>query len=72
VLKAGGLLVIEEPDIRAFGVKLIAFFEKLLLMRSRFLAPDEIVELFADGEKSVRAENSTAWVVIKKAGHAQM
>jgi ubiquinone/menaquinone biosynthesis C-methylase UbiE len=66
VLKPGGLLVIEEPDIRTFGVKLIALAEKLLLMRSHFLTPDKIVNLFFDGEKCIRAEDGTAWVVVKK------
>jgi demethylmenaquinone methyltransferase/2-methoxy-6-polyprenyl-1,4-benzoquinol methylase len=66
VLKPGGLLVIEEPDIRTFGVKLIALAEKLLLMRSHFLTPDQIAKLFVDGEKSIRAEDGTAWVVVKK------
>lgn len=66
VLKPGGLLVIEEPDIRTFGVKLIAIAEKLLLMRSRFLAPDEIVKLFVDGEKNIKIAGGTAWVVVKK------
>jgi ubiquinone/menaquinone biosynthesis C-methylase UbiE len=66
VLKPGGLLVIEEPDIRTFGVKLIALAEKVLLMRSHFLAPDEIMKLFVDGEKRVRAEDGTVWIVVKK------
>lgn len=66
VLKPGGILVIEEPDIRAFGVKLIAIAEKLLLMRSHFLAPDAIMKLFAMGEKSTRSADGTAWVVVKK------
>jgi demethylmenaquinone methyltransferase/2-methoxy-6-polyprenyl-1,4-benzoquinol methylase len=66
VLKPGGLLVIEEPDIRTFGVKLIALAEKLLLMRSHFLRPDQIVSLFEAGEKSIRAEDSTVWIVAKK------
>jgi len=69
VLKPGGVLVIEEPDIRTFGVKLIALAEKLLLMRSHFLAPDQIMELFvnfASGEKKIKAEDGTAWVVIEK------
>ena len=66
VLKPGGVLVIEEPDIRTFGVKLIALAEKLLLMRSHFLDPDQIVKLFADGEKSIRAEDGTAWVIVRK------
>lgn len=69
VLKPGGLLVIEEPDIRTFGVKLIAVAEKLLLMRSHFLAPDKIVKLFANfasGEKQVKTADGTAWVIIEK------
>jgi len=60
------VLVIEEPDIRTFGVKLIAIAEKLLLMRSHFLAPDAILELFKSGEKQVRSEGGTAWVIVKK------
>ncbi len=66
VLKPGGLLVIEEPDIRTFFVKVIALAEKLLLMRSHFLAPDQIVKLFPTGEKSIRSEDGTAWVIIRK------
>ncbi|MGB7875509.1 MAG: methyltransferase domain-containing protein, partial [Anaerolineales bacterium] len=38
VLKPGGRIVIEEPDIHSFYVKLIAVAEKLLLMRSHFLS----------------------------------
>lgn len=66
VLKPGGILVIEEPDIRTFGVKLIALAEKLLLMRSHFLAPDAIMKLFEVGEKEIKANDGTAWVIIKK------
>ena len=66
VLKPGGVLVIEEPDIRILGVKLIALAEKLLLMRSHFLAPDQIAQLLEDGEKKIRAEDGTAWISIKK------
>ena len=66
VLKPGGVLVIEEPDIRTFGVKLIAIAEKLLLMRSHFLAPDAILKLFPSGEKQVKTVDGTAWVIIKK------
>ena len=70
VLKPGGRIVIEEPDIRKFGVKLIAVAEKLLLMRSHFLAPQKIVELFSfdSAGKSVRAAEGNAWVVIEKPG----
>jgi len=66
VLKPGGVLVIEEPDIRTFGVKLIAIAEKLLLMRSHFLAPDAIMNLFDVGEKETRSVDGTAWVIVKK------
>jgi demethylmenaquinone methyltransferase/2-methoxy-6-polyprenyl-1,4-benzoquinol methylase len=68
VLKPGGRIVIEEPDIRKFAVKLIAIGEKLLLMRSHFLAPAEIVDLFAfDSSKaSIFAAEGNAWVVIDK------
>ena len=66
VLKTGGVLVIEEPDIRTFGVKLIALAEKLLLMRSHFLAPDKIEKLFEIGEKKIKAEEGTAWVIVRK------
>lgn len=66
VLKPGGVLVIEEPDIRTFGVKLIAIAEKLLLMRSHFLAPDDIMKLFPSEEKQIKAVDGTAWVIVKK------
>lgn len=66
VLKPGGLLVVEEPDIRTFGVKLIALAEKLLLMRSHFLAPDAIMKLFDGGETITSSKDGTAWVVVKK------
>lgn len=66
VLKPGGVLVIEEPDIRTFGVKLIAIAEKILLMRSHFLAPDEIMKLFDVGERETKSADGTAWVIVKK------
>lgn len=66
VLKPGGLLIIEEPDIRTFGVKLIALAEKLLLMRSHFLAPLQIASLFPADRTRIVAENSNAWIVVKK------
>jgi demethylmenaquinone methyltransferase/2-methoxy-6-polyprenyl-1,4-benzoquinol methylase len=66
VLKPSGLLVIEEPDIRTFGVKLIALAEKLLLMRSHFLLPDQIASLFPSASPNIITENSTAWIVVEK------
>ncbi len=66
VLKPGGILVIEEPDIRTFGVKLIALAEKMLLMRSHFLAPEQIVKLIENVDKKIRYKDDTAWIVFKK------
>lgn len=66
VLKPGGVLVIEEPDIRTFGVKLIALAEKLLLMRSHFLAPNAIAELFKPAKTRIHTVDLTAWVVVEK------
>lgn len=68
VLRPGGRIVIEEPDIRKFGVKLIAVAEKLLLMRSHFLAPQQIVDLFSfdSARASIHATEGNAWVVIEK------
>jgi ubiquinone/menaquinone biosynthesis C-methylase UbiE len=70
VLKPGGRLVIEEPDIRTFGVKMIAVAEKLLLMRSHFLSPEQIAGMFSfDSAKAgIYALEGSAWVVIEKPG----
>jgi demethylmenaquinone methyltransferase/2-methoxy-6-polyprenyl-1,4-benzoquinol methylase len=46
VLKPGGRLVVEEPDIRRPGVQAIALMEKVLVMRSRFLRPDDLAAVF--------------------------
>lgn len=68
VLAPGGLIIIEEPDFRTFSVKLIAIAEKILLMRSHFLAPDEVADLFAfdSAKTSIYTSEHNAWVVVKK------
>lgn len=66
VLQPGGLLVIEEPDIRTFPVKLIALAEKLLLMRSHFLSPVQIESLFPHSNTRIISEDSAAWIVVEK------
>ena len=68
IIKPGGRIVIQEPDIRRFAVKLIAIAEKLALMRSHFLSPEKIVNLFPfDGaEIDVHTEEFNAWVIVKK------
>ena len=67
VLKVGGRLVIEEPDLRTFPVKLIAIAEKLALMRSHFLAPAQIAALLpSDANVRIESEENTAWVIVEK------
>lgn len=69
IVKPGGRIVIQEPDIRTFPVKLIAIGEKLALMRSHFLAPQAIGDLFPfeGADVDVHSEALNAWVVVKKA-----
>ena len=66
VLQPGGRIVIQDPDIRTFGVKLVALAEKLLLMRSYFLSPPQIADLFPQAQTEIYTEDASAWVVIKK------
>ncbi len=67
VLKPGGRLVIEEPDLRTFAVKLIAIAEKLALMRSHFLDPAQIATLFPpDASVNIETEENTAWIIANK------
>lgn len=47
VLKPGGRLVILEPNIEKFAIKLVALGETLLLMRSRFYTPAAMRQMFA-------------------------
>ncbi len=69
LLKPGGKLVIEEPDIRTFPVKLIALAEKLALMRSHFLAPAEIAALLPQQAKiEIQTQQYNAWVIVEKPG----
>jgi demethylmenaquinone methyltransferase/2-methoxy-6-polyprenyl-1,4-benzoquinol methylase len=69
VLKPGGRLVIEEPDIRTFIIKLVAVAEKLALMRSHFISPLGIKDLFpySNANVYIEQEGHNAWVVVKKA-----
>jgi demethylmenaquinone methyltransferase/2-methoxy-6-polyprenyl-1,4-benzoquinol methylase len=69
VLKPGGRLVIEEPDLNHKGVKLLALAEKMLLMRSHFYTPQKIREMIVSCGCSAKIENDgryTAWVVAEK------
>lgn len=57
VLEPGGRLVIVEPDIQHWGVKLVAVMEKLLLMRSHFMPGEEIRALYAGSPVVVELRN---------------
>ncbi len=69
VLNPDGMIVIEEPDISNFWVKLIAIGEKLLLMRSHFLRPETIAQMaeqYEDADVAVKKSKGVAWVIIEK------
>lgn len=55
VLQPKGRLIIEEPDIKRFPVKIVALLEKLALMNSHFLSADEIRALIAAEGLQARA-----------------
>jgi ubiquinone/menaquinone biosynthesis C-methylase UbiE len=68
VIKPGGLAVILEPDIRRLSVKVVAVFEKVLLMRSHILSPGQISHLFSYPNADVRIieDGFNAWVCVRK------
>lgn len=69
VLKRGGIMVIEEPNIEYFRVKLIALAEKIALMQSHFLSPLEIQDELLRYHLKTRIEKDslfTAWVIAEK------
>jgi demethylmenaquinone methyltransferase/2-methoxy-6-polyprenyl-1,4-benzoquinol methylase len=64
VLTPNGRLIIEEPDIRIFGVKLVAFAEKISLMQSQFVHA-EVIERHLQGlgaSTSIVRDGYTYWV----------
>lgn len=64
-LAPGGRVVIEEPDIAVFAVKLIALVERLLLMRSRFRPADDIAAGLGrlGGEPRIIRQDQSFWVI---------
>jgi demethylmenaquinone methyltransferase/2-methoxy-6-polyprenyl-1,4-benzoquinol methylase len=68
VLKKGGRIIIEEPDVRKISVKFVALGEKLALMRSHFLSPPRIAALFVDpsAKKRIVLDGFNAWIVVEK------
>ncbi len=68
VLKPGGKIVIEEPDIRKFAVQMIALGEKVALMRSHFLTANQVVEMFhfTDSIINIQYLDNNACIYISK------
>jgi len=68
ILKPGGRIVIQEPDIRKLLIKFIALIEKMLRMRSKFLDAEEVTLLF-DGINPnyyIERDDSHYYIIIKK------
>jgi demethylmenaquinone methyltransferase/2-methoxy-6-polyprenyl-1,4-benzoquinol methylase len=65
VVEPGGRLVIEEPDIRRFGVRVVAFFERLAMMRSRFVVAEKLAARIErlGARARIQRMDQTAWVI---------
>jgi ubiquinone/menaquinone biosynthesis C-methylase UbiE len=68
VLAPGGRIIIVEPDIHKFTVKLIAVGEKLLFMRSHFLSSERIASILGHLSTNVRiiSNESSVWVSVER------
>ena len=64
VLRPGGRLVLQEMDIRHWGVKAVALGERLFLMGSRFLKPAQLRTLFETAGARLLAEEPNGSEVI--------
>ena len=60
VLRPGGRLVIEEPDVRHWAVRLAALGEKLLFMRSHFHSIADLISIFERAGAKVVAVDDRA------------
>jgi ubiquinone/menaquinone biosynthesis C-methylase UbiE len=69
VLTPGGRLVVEEPNIERWSVKVVAMGERLAMMRSRFLQPKDMRRIFETrgGHVTIYTdEGINAWLVVEK------
>ena len=64
VLAPGGRVIVVEPDIHRLSAKLIAIGEKILLMRSHFMASERISALFSHRGARVRVVQDGAGVIV--------
>lgn len=69
VLKPTGAIIIEEPDIRIPLIKIVAFLEKIFLMRSHFVSVEQLSSWITDSTASstiIHQDNLRVWLSIKK------
>lgn len=68
VLAPGGRLVIEEPDITLFPVKVLALAEKLALMQSHFDTAETIADSLErlGARVQIEREGHNVWVIADK------
>lgn len=68
VLMPGGRLVFKEPDIRSPMVWVVAFLEKIALMRSHFISPPKIAAKFykSSARSHIEMDGYTAYIIIDK------
>ena len=68
VLATGGRLVVEEPDIAHWGVRLTAQAEKLLRMRSHFYSAAQVKTMFerAGGQVRIARQGHVFWAIVNK------
>lgn len=71
VLAPGGRILIEEPDLTLFVVKLVAIAEKLMLMESHFRTPEAIASVIEKNGLSPSIRHSghfRSWITADKPG----
>lgn len=68
VTKPRGRIIIEEPDIRNPVIWIVAFGEKIALMRSKFISPPRIADLFnfPKARIGIYRQGYSAWILIDK------
>jgi len=68
VLRPGGRVVIEEPNIKKLSVKFIAIAEKLAFMRSHFMNPVRIADLFPPASSRIKLKHDgfNSWIIVDK------
>jgi len=68
VLRPGGRIVIEEPDVRKVSVKIMAVAERFALMRSHFINPHRISEMCEQLHlrTQIHLDGINAWVIADK------